>query len=167
MFDFDPRDSDSRDDERFGSDRHRTGRGSSDDHDREDDGSQPKTRSRDRDEDARELGRGPGSDSRSSHSDEHARDRLDSARWPTRDRDPRERTLDPREVLLASSGFRADWSVRSFAIATGTTRCGGGNPARLPPSARFESSRAGTFVTLAIVRPNHAQATFGISARRG
>jgi hypothetical protein len=51
MFDFDPRDHDSRDDERYGFDQNRGTRGSADDRDRDDDWSQPETRPRDRDDD--------------------------------------------------------------------------------------------------------------------
>jgi DNA-binding MarR family transcriptional regulator len=92
--DFDPRDSDSRDDDRFNT------RGSkdrsNDDVDREDDLRLPDIRSRDRDEnDARDMGRGPG-DSRQSN-DEHHRDLRDDARWPDRDRERPDRTFDPHE----------------------------------------------------------------------
>lgn len=66
MFDFDPRDSDSRDDERYGSNQSRGNRGTSDDRDRDDDWSRPHIRSRDGDDDARTLGRGPGSDRQNS-----------------------------------------------------------------------------------------------------
>jgi hypothetical protein len=72
--DFDPRDSDSRDDERvspreFYETRHR--------------------------DDARSMGRGPGN-SRDSDSKDRCGPR-DDARWPDRDRDSRERSLDVRE----------------------------------------------------------------------
>jgi hypothetical protein len=97
--DFDPRDYDSRDDERFESNQSRGSRGRSDDRDRDDDWSEPHIRSRDRDDDARTLGRGPGSDSRASHVDENSRDRHHDARWPDRDRDPRERSIDHRDVF--------------------------------------------------------------------
>jgi hypothetical protein len=97
--DFDPRDYDSRDDERYDSNQSR-GSGGSDDRDRDDDWSQPKIWSRDRDDDdTRTLGRGPGSDSRASHTDEHTRDRHHDARWPERDRDHREREVDARNVF--------------------------------------------------------------------
>jgi hypothetical protein len=90
--DFDPRDSDSRDEERSNS---RGGKGSShDDFDHDDDLRLLDIRSRDRDDDTRELGRGPG-DSRQSTADEHGRDPRDDARWP--DREPPDRTFDPRE----------------------------------------------------------------------
>src|SRR6267142_204503 len=57
MFDFDPRDYDSRDDERHGT--NRGSRGGSGDRDREDDSSQPEIRPRQREDDnARTLGRG-------------------------------------------------------------------------------------------------------------
>lgn len=95
--DFDPRDFDSRDDERFGGHRERAGRDSADALDHDHDWRQPTT-SRDRDDDARTLGRGPGDDSRASHSDEHSRERHDP-RWEERDRDVRDRDLEPREVF--------------------------------------------------------------------
>jgi hypothetical protein len=97
MFDFDPRDYNSRDDERFGVERSRGSHGGSDD--RDDDWKHPEIRSRDRDDDARELGRGPGSDNRDDHSEGDPRDR-DDERWPDRHRDPRERELDPRDVFM-------------------------------------------------------------------
>jgi len=50
MFDFDPRDYDSRDDERHGSTPNRGNRGASDDRDRDDDWRQPEVRVRDRDD---------------------------------------------------------------------------------------------------------------------
>ena len=92
--DFDPRDSDSRDDDRFNT-RTSTGR-SDDDSDRDDHLRLPDIRSRDRDEhDARDLGRGPGNSRQSN--DEHHRDLRDDARWPDRDREQPDRTFDPRE----------------------------------------------------------------------
>jgi hypothetical protein len=98
MFDFDPRDYDSRDDERHRTTPDRGSRGGSDDRDRYDDWSQPQIRSRDRDDnDGRTLGRGPGSDRKAS--DEHGSDRRDDARWPERDRDHRERDVDPRDTF--------------------------------------------------------------------
>jgi hypothetical protein len=99
MFDFDPRDCDSRDDERYGSNASRGGRGGADDRDRDDDWSQPHVRSRDWNDDARTLGRGPGNDRQSSHSNEDAGDRRDDERWPERDRDHRERAVDPRDAF--------------------------------------------------------------------
>jgi hypothetical protein len=98
MFDLDPRDYDSRDDERHGNGTSRTSRGGSDERERHDDWSQPEIRSRDRDDDdGRKLGRGPGSDRQTS--DEHRSDRRDDARWPERDRDHRERDVDPRDTF--------------------------------------------------------------------
>jgi hypothetical protein len=96
--DFDPRDYD-RDDERDGIKRGREGHDNSDGYDRDDDWSQPEVRSRDRDDDVRTLSRGPGSDSRASHVDENSRDGRHDDRWPDRDRDPRERNIDPRDVF--------------------------------------------------------------------
>src|SRR5579864_4541055 len=85
--DFDPRDYDSRDDDRFAFG-HARGKGTShDDLDRDDHLRLPETRSRDRDDTARDLGRGPG-ESKQSNGDRH--DPRDDARWPERDRDPRD-----------------------------------------------------------------------------
>jgi hypothetical protein len=96
--DFDPRDDDSRDDERHGSTPNRGNRGASDDRDRDDDWRQPHYRPRDRDdEDARTLGRGPGNDRQAS--DEHGPDRRDDVRWAERDRDGRERDREPRDAF--------------------------------------------------------------------
>ena len=79
MFDFDPRDYDSRDGERHGNAPNRGSRGASDDRDRDDDWRQPDVRPRDRgNDDARTLGRGPGNDRQAS--DVHWRDRRDDAR---------------------------------------------------------------------------------------
>jgi uncharacterized membrane protein YgcG len=97
--DFDPRDIDSRDDERFGMDRDRGSRGSSDDDRDWDDWRQPEIASRDRDDDTRKLGRGPSDDSRQSNSDGHGHDPRDDARWPERDLYDRERGFDPRDVF--------------------------------------------------------------------
>lgn len=98
MFDFDPRDYDSRDDERHGSTPNRGNRSAPDDRDWNDDWRQPDFRPRDRDdEDARTLGRGPGNDRQTS--DEHGRDRHDDARWAERDRDHRERDRDARDTF--------------------------------------------------------------------
>src|SRR5262245_3866643 len=82
--DFDPRDDDSRDDERFGATGDRGSRGDSYDDRELDDCRQPEAR--DRDESARDLGR-PNDDSRQSKSDRE--DARDKARWPVRHPDPR------------------------------------------------------------------------------
>src|SRR5437867_191501 len=89
--DFDPRDYDSRDDDRFPSDRHHGGKGNPyDERDRDDDLRPPESHNRDRDSDVRQLGRGPGDDWRQSKSDTHRQDPREDSRWPERDRDPRE-----------------------------------------------------------------------------
>jgi DNA-binding MarR family transcriptional regulator len=89
--DFDPRDYDSRDDDRLPSDRHHGGRGNSYDQlDRDDDLRVPESHNRDRDNDVRERGRSTGDDSRQSKSDAHRQDPREDPRWPERDRDPRE-----------------------------------------------------------------------------
>ena len=91
--DFDPRDYDSRDDERHSHAPSRGGRTGSSDRDRDDDWSQPGMRPRDRDnDDARSLGRGPGNERQGS--DGHGRDRDHDPRWAERDRDDRERDRD-------------------------------------------------------------------------
>ena len=98
--DFDPREYDSRDDERFDLDRHR-GRNNDSPHDfdRDDHLKLPDCRSRGREDDARELGRGPGDNSRQSNSDEHRRDLRDETRWPERNRAHRERDVGPRDAF--------------------------------------------------------------------
>jgi hypothetical protein len=62
--DFDPRDYDSRPDDRLEIWRGRGGRGVSNDRDHDDDWSPPEIAVRDRDDHARDLGRGPGSTNR-------------------------------------------------------------------------------------------------------
>ncbi len=85
--DFDPRDYDSRDDDRLASS-HSRGRGASHDElDHDNDLRLPETRVRDRDGTSRELGRGPGE---SKQSKSEGSDPRDDARWPERDRDPRD-----------------------------------------------------------------------------
>lgn len=90
--DFDPRDYDSRDDERF-IDRDRTAS-----EERDDEWNRPAVGSRDRDDEAREPGRGSG-DSSESKVGHEGRDHRDDARWPERDREARARALDPREAF--------------------------------------------------------------------
>ncbi|MPY88900.1 MAG: hypothetical protein GEU99_13350 [Luteitalea sp.] len=98
MFDLDPRDYDSRDDERRANTPHRGSRCGSGDRDRDDDWRQPDLRPRDRDnDDARTLGRGPDNDRQASG--EHGRDARDDARWAERDRDARERDREARDVF--------------------------------------------------------------------
>jgi hypothetical protein len=92
--DFDPRDDDSRNEERLNT--HGVKGRSHDDLDRDDVLRLPEARSRDRDDDARTLGRGPG-DSRESNAGHHGPDPRDDARGPDREHEPPERTSDPRE----------------------------------------------------------------------
>jgi len=84
--DFDPRDYDSRDEDRFDTGSKGTAQ---DDLDRDHDVRLPDDRHRDRDGDARDLGRGPGDSRQSTHEDSRSRE---DARWPERHRhhDPRE-----------------------------------------------------------------------------
>ena len=96
--DFDPRDYDSRDDERHSPAPSRGGRSGPSDRDRDNDWSQPATRPRDRDDDdARSLGRGPGN--KWQGSDGYGRDRDHDPRWADRDRDDRERDRDVRDAF--------------------------------------------------------------------
>ena len=95
MFDFDPRDYDSRDDERYGGNSSRGSRG----------GltiaivmTTGASHTSDRLIVTTTLGHSAvvrATTRQSSHSDEHARDRHDDARWPERDRDHRERDCRP------------------------------------------------------------------------
>ena len=163
MFDFDPRDCDSHD-ERYGSNSSRGNRGS-DDRDRDDDWSQPHIRSLDRGDDARTLGRGPGNDRQSSHSNEHARDRRDDTRWPERDRDHRERTVDPPDAFTRH--LNADLSQSLFAIATASTRCAGLSPERWRLWVPFEWSPVVISETATIGLPIRGPATSAISAKKG
>jgi len=93
--DFDPRDFNSRDDERR-SETPSGQRGSSD-RDRDDNWRQPEPRTRDRDDDARSLGRGPGNDRQGSDPD--ARNRDDDVRWADRDRDGRDRDRETPDAF--------------------------------------------------------------------
>jgi hypothetical protein len=165
--DFDPRDSDSRDDERYESNQSRGRRGGSDDRDRDDDWSQPHIRSRDRDDDARTLGRGAGSDSRASHSDGHTRDRHHDARWQERERDHRERDVDPRDPFTCHVNLPRGLDRELVAIDTASTCCADRNRARSRLSVRFGSSRVVTCVTIMIGPPIHGPAIFAISAKKG
>jgi hypothetical protein len=96
--DFDPRDYDSRDEDRFN-----TGGDAATVHDLdhdEDDRWAHDLDARDRDDDdARQLGRGPG-EVHESHTGNASHDPREDARWPDRDRDPRDRGFDPRERFI-------------------------------------------------------------------
>jgi hypothetical protein len=116
MFDFDPRDYDSCDHERYGNTSDR-GSAGSDDRDRDDNSRQPEIQSRERQDSARTLGRGPGSDRQ--NADKQTRNPQDDARSPERERDGRERAFDPRDVFTRHLHLPAAWSANSFAIATG------------------------------------------------
>src|SRR4051812_12957156 len=80
--DFDPRDYDSRDDQRLDTERSRGGRGASAEHDGEGHRT-PHDHPKERHQDSRELGRGPGDARQSNHSGQDSRD---DARWPERER---------------------------------------------------------------------------------
>jgi hypothetical protein len=92
MLDLDPRDYDSRDEERHANTPSRRARGSSGDHDRDHDCRQLDGRTRDRDDgDERSLGRGPGNDRQGS--DTEGRDRDHDPRWTDRDHRERDREV--------------------------------------------------------------------------
>lgn len=96
--DFDPRDFDSRDDERHANTTSRGYRGGSDDRDRDHDWSQPDTRTRDRnDDDDRSLGRGPANERQGSDGNGPGRDH--DPRSAERDRDGRERDHETRDAF--------------------------------------------------------------------
>ena len=98
MLDLDPRDYDSRDEERHTNTPSRGGRDSSGDHDRDHDWRQPDARTRDRDDgDEWSLGRGPGNDPQGS--DREGRDRDHDPRWTDRDRDDRDRDREVRDTF--------------------------------------------------------------------
>jgi hypothetical protein len=98
MFEFDPRDFDSGDEERRGNGPSGASDGGARDPDRGDDWSQPGRRTRDRDDDgAPTLGRGPGSERQGS--DEHVRDGDHDPRWAERDRDGQERDREGRDTF--------------------------------------------------------------------
>lgn len=109
--DFDPRDYDSRDEERQGSTPSRGSRRGSDDPERDDDSRQPEIGLRDRDDDARTAGRGPGSERQGS--DEHRRDHRGDARWLERHREHRD-----REYTLRGSESRTLATVGAFRVVS-------------------------------------------------
>jgi hypothetical protein len=106
--DFDPRDYDSRDDERSPSEPSTARRSGSDDRERENDWSQPGVRTRDRDDDgAPTLGRGPGNARQ--ESDEHGWDGGHDPRWADRDRDNLERDHDARDTFTRHVRLPRGW----------------------------------------------------------
>jgi hypothetical protein len=131
--DFDPRDFDSRDDERNrghdddGRDDHNDGLAAGDSH------------RRDRGGDARSPGRGPG-DSKQSNSNGH--DSRDDGRWPERHRGAPERNFDPRESFTRHLQLR---SRRSTTAALAPEICAQmfGRQDSIPPVRRaLRSPRA-------------------------
>jgi len=97
MIDFDPRDHDSRPDDRLDIERGRGGRGMSNSHDRDDDWRQPDGQVHDHNDHARDLGRGPGSSNPKDDSSDGRRNPEDG-RWAERDHEAR--GLDPRDVFM-------------------------------------------------------------------
>jgi hypothetical protein len=165
MFDFDPRDYDSRDEERHANTPSRGGRCGFGDRDRDHDWSQPGTRTRDRDDDdARSLARGPGNERQGS--DQDGRDRHDP-RWADRARDGRNGFGRPGTRSHATCACRVDQSASWFATAIASTPSAGLNRERSRPLARFEWSPVVISATTPAARLIHAPATFGICAKRG
>jgi len=108
MFDFDPRDYESRDEDtrdrndEWSEPGYRRDQGDTRDHRSDDHAHDPRDdggRERQGDDGARELGRGPGSKQRDNHSDGDPRDR-DDERWADRDHDARDREVEPRDVFM-------------------------------------------------------------------
>ena len=137
--DFDPRDYDSRDEERF------TSRdNSSHDFDRDDDLRLPDDRGRDRDDDARELGRGPGDSRQSNHDGQDSRD---DARWPEH-----ERNYDPREAFTRDLNLPRGHEREIVRDRDRDTPCAARRRAPSQPSALSEWSPVVIFETTTTVR---------------
>jgi hypothetical protein len=137
--DFDPRDYDSRDEERL------NGRGkgrAQDSSARDDHFSRLAVRSLNRDDDGRTLGQGPGSASR--RSDSGGYDRSQDPRY--QDRDWETPTASRTSVMSshAALAFRVGTSGRSSSIAAASTPSAVRNHARLRASARSVWSPAAT-----------------------
>jgi hypothetical protein len=134
MLDLDPRDYDSRDEERHANAPSR-GRGSSGLHDRDHDWRQPDARTRDRDDgDERSLGRGPGNDRQGS--DTEGGDRDHDPRWTDRDRDDRERDVTRSTFLTSASSIRSRMDVGSVRTSRSSP------PTIAAPMARAWRARA-------------------------
>ena len=139
MLDLDPRDYDSRDEERHANTPSRRGRGTSGDHDRDHDWRQPDARTRDRDDgDERSLGRGPGNDRQGS--DTEGRDRDHDPGGPTatatiENAIARSRTHSPNMFTCL-----ADPSASSFTTAIANTLCAAPNRGRSRPLVHSEWS---------------------------
>ena len=163
--DFDPRDYDSRDEDRAPT-RDRGGRGGSDrDDERDDEWSRPAAFSRDRDDEARALGRGPG-DARESQSAGRGPDARDVARWPERERDEGTRHTDPREVFARHVNLPRGLERELVRTATASTSCVARSHAHWRPSVRFEWSPVVISGTITADPRTLAQVTFGIFANR-
>src|SRR5262245_29301077 len=146
---FDPRDYDSRDDDRHTSGAGRGGRNRSDERDREHDRSSSRLHRHDRHEhEARTLGRGPGNERQGS--EDRCRDRSSDPRWDARDRDARERDREPATHSRGISTCRVGSSESWFVTAIASTYSAARNRARWRPSAPFEWSPVVTFETTTI-----------------
>ena len=166
MLDFDPRDYDSRDEERHANTPSRGGRGSSGDHDRDHDWRQLDGRTRDRDDgDERSLGRGPGHDRQGS--DTEGRDRDHDPRWI--DRDPTIENAIARSRFHSPATFscHVDQSANWFMIAIANTPCAAPNPGRSRPLVHSEWSPVVISETTMGARPIRGPATCDTCANKG
>src|SRR5438105_3389669 len=160
--DFDPRDYDSRDDERHVNSSRGGSGGSTDDRDSDDDWRQPDVQPCDRnDADARTLGRGPGNDRQGS--DEHARHR-DDPRSGEREREHRERDRDERNPLTRHL-YLPRGLERELVRDRGRDYTLRGSETRT--LVRFEWSPVVTFASTTIDLPIRAPATSATSASSG
>ena len=162
--DFDPRDFDSRDDERHSDARSRGGQRGSSNHDRDDNQSQPETRPRDRHDDARSLERGPGNNRQES---DQERNRDGDPPWGDRDRDARERDREGPDAFSHMFTCLADQSASSCTTAIANTPCAAPNRERSRPLVHSEWSPVVISETTMGARLIHGAATCDTCANKG
>jgi hypothetical protein len=144
--DFDPRDDDSRDDDRLPS---RDAYGD-----------------RQRDDEARSVGRGPGN-SRESENDDRGSDRRDGARCPDRERAISGRGFDSREPFTRDLDLPSGQDRELCGTAIGSTRCADPKRARWRLLAPFGLSPVVISEIAMIGRSTRGQATCGICVSKG
>ena len=141
MLDLDPRDYDSRDEERHANTPSRGGRGSSGDHDRDHDWRQPDVRTRDRDDgDERSLGRGPETTGKGqTQRDETA---IPIPAGPTATATATIENAIARSQLHSPATFscHVDQNANWFMTAIANTPCAAPNPERSRPLVHSEWS---------------------------
>jgi hypothetical protein len=139
MLDLDPRDYDSRDEERHTNTPSRGGRGSSGDHDRDHDWRLPDARARDRDDgDERSLGRGPGNDRQGKTPRDESAFTIPAG--PTEIATIENAVATSRVHSHATFICLVDGSANSFTTAIASTPCAAPNRGRSQPLARSEWS---------------------------